>query len=81
MTNRESPLRLDGCHLWPPVVDTGAAVIAGSAAVLSDQGKYLPQEDKQTYMIGSILLGGVFAMSALMGYGEYYKCDDSTQDR
>lgn len=76
MTNSASPIKLDGCHVWPPAVDSAMAVGLGSAAVVADQSDLAPQEDKTAYMVGSIVLASAFAVSAFMGYGDYYKCEE-----
>lgn len=76
MTNAESPIKLDGCHVWSSVVDTTASVGLGSAAIVADRSDVLPQEDKTAYMVSSIILATVFAMSAYMGYADYNKCEE-----
>lgn len=77
MINQESPLKLNGCHVWPAVVDAviavGAVGAATGASMMNE--KEFENENAQIGTVGVTVLGAsAFAMSAFMGFGEYYDC-------
>lgn len=76
MVNKTSPIRLKGCHLWAPVVDSALATGFGVVAVVADQNSYVTEKDRATYMMGSVIIASAFATAALMGYGDYHKCKE-----
>lgn len=77
MTNPGSPVKLDGCHVWAPIIDTVLMSGFVFTAVMADQYRdwdIQPEENRQVVMVLNFMGAGVFSMVALMGYGSYQEC-------
>lgn len=76
MTNKTSPLKLDGCHWWPAVVDGALASGAATTGVMLHQEQIFeePVQNDLALTVG-LLIGSGFLMSVVMGLTEYSDCE------
>lgn len=76
MTNKTSPLKLDGCHWWPVVVDGALASGAATTGVMLHQEQTFgePVQNDLALTVG-LLIGSGFLMSVVMGLTGYANCE------
>lgn len=76
LVNRGSPLALEECPTspWIPLVDTIGAVAIASVVAGYQQKYYNIKDYDEYHQTLTYMVAGTAAMSAVMGYGEIYKC-------